>query len=60
MKILNFIKSLFFKKPHKCKCGYNLCQKKVVATKEGKLIKENHFTCGKILNIIDKHKDTNL
>jgi hypothetical protein len=37
-------------------CNLPTCERKIIATKEGKLTKENMFTCGKVHKQIDELK----
>lgn len=43
-----------------CDCGDKDCKRELKGTKEGKLYVVNHFTCGKVKELIKKYGSKNL
>lgn len=48
---------LYFVRRSSCDCGDENCKRQAMATKEGRLYIENHFTCGKIKDFVERYKD---
>lgn len=60
IRLSKWLYTIFGVRRSSCNCGDINCKREIKGTKEGKLYIENHFTCGKVKNIIEKYKHIRL